>query len=88
MDLIAENNSKDKVKEAVKNQQKPDTKGEADVAFSKDKNEALDEEDNEDWMMSEDEGQYWCDCIYCKMFFKTNYARNKHITMCKNEEKK
>ena len=46
MDLIAEQNSKDKVKEALNNQKKPDTKGEGDLAFIEDK-EALGEEEVE-----------------------------------------
>ena len=79
MDLIAENNNKENVKEAVKNQKKPDTNGEADNAFIEDKEK--EDEEEEEWMMSEDE-QYWYDCVLCKMVFESKSARNNHMMTC------
>ena len=79
MDLIAEQNSKDKVKKALSNQKKPNTKGEGDLAFIEDK-EALGEEEVE-WMMSEDE-EYWYDCIFCKIIFDNKTDLSSHMIIC------
>ena len=46
MDLIAENNCKEKVKEALNNQKKPDTNDDGDLAFIED--EEGEEADDED----------------------------------------
>ena len=82
MDLISENNSKDIIKEAKNNQKKPDINGEAEVAFLEDIEKEEDEEEEDEDNLSDDETQYWYDCVLCKMIFESNLARNEHMLSC------
>ena len=79
MDLISENNSLDLVTEAEQNQKKTDMEGEAYVGFIGDIEDG--EEEDEDYL-TDDEEQYWYDCVHCKIIFECNIARNEHMVSC------
>ena len=85
MELIAKDNNVETLKSSVKNQKKPNTKGEPNEAFVMETSLDMSRVDDEEDYDTDDEEHYWYDCIYCKIIFHTQHERTSHMAICKSK---